>query len=1456
MKQLRIVYSLLILLASTSAFGRISSSEEIVSGSSNAIPYIFINESNSTENNQPNIDTTSARIENKAKHLTDYVKTNNRLIGNLIPNETYTLPIGLYKNIGGVEFIIALDEFELHPGGGMLKAYMVITFPGSTKELAFYADSVIFGPGSIDAAQLQLISDKTIKYGNFSMVFKKEQTAIDWDCNGYKSTTIAGDILFPSELLKPIDNKKELKGSFYTNFTDINDLYFGISLPAFEIKGLPDFEIHPENLFLDLSDLRNPTGLKFPDGYFPANQPTTLNNLWRGAYIPSFKIKLPKSFSKESSRIEIGAQNLIIDDQGLTGFIYAARCLEKDKGNISGWNISIDVFGIKLLKNQLTEFEIGGELAIPISEKSSAFRYKAIVDTKGELLFNVANKDTVKADLWCADLILYKNSIVEIKREATTKDYKPKAILHGNMNINASESVSLAKIEFEKLQIQTVSPIVSIGACKASSGRLKEFPVYISEIGFKSDEAKKRIGLDLTGGVNLMSDKEGGFTAEGSFTIWAKETVNNLGNTKYKFDKVQINGFLIDVNQGAFSLHGEIRVYDDDPTYGKGFKGNLNARFEPGITVGASGQFGTVKGFRYWYVDALASTPAGIPIFAGVAIYGFGGGISYKMKVTEPPVILFSEKAETKKDQSPKPGTFLSGTTYTPDNTLGLGLKSTVILGTHTKPEAVNGQVSFRIQFTAKHSVEYIKFTGMACMAAKLGTNPVTAPIGITMDITYNFTKKELYGISEAYVNMGIVKGLHEKNKAGTVVFLFNNQEWYINVGSPDKRLGVKVLNLMQMGNYFMVGTNIPHFPAPPEEVLNIIDNKEVQTVDKTLAATGNGFAFGSMFNVNTGEKEFLIFFGSLAIGAGFDIMLRDYGTAAYCEGSTPPLGINGWYAMGQAYAYLAGKIGVQFKLFGKKKKKEILSIAAAALLTAKLPNPMFFEGQAGGNYSILGGLVKGSCKFKFSIGDQCEIMGANPLGNISVISEISPAEGATDISVFNTPQVAFNMPIGEEFEMLDENEKNQKYKIELSHFNVMVNGVPFNGENKWNNDRTVISFETKDIYPSQTQVTVETKVKFLTLKDGKWIPFTVNGTEQFEEKTQTFTTGDRPDHIPSQCVEYVYPIQGMANLYWRESNSGYIQLTHDFGYLLNKEPEWQNTVVFFANSQNSQQVPFLYANENRRLTFTIPNNLSNETIYNIKITKQPVVTANSVDANVKSVITEQTDEYETTEADIEGVRSVDLERKLYQIDVRTSRFATFKEKMNSIAFQSYTITDQVLTGVSNLQRNGRCSEGFDQVDLNLIHMTFSLANNKWFTGTIRPLVYEGYPLHSSLRISYRDTSVLGLIPLKAGSIVSWSNNFNIENYAAGATVTYSCDMLFFKYTGNLVMYYDYIDLRDKSARYYNPSSPQSAAYQRFITGHFAPIKLFVGDRVNTTLKYILPGTNSSNSVAAIDMVY
>ncbi len=98
----------------------------------------------------------------------------------------------------------------------------------------------------------------------------------------------------------------------------------------------------------------------------------------------------------------------------------------------------------------------------------------------------------------------------------------------------------------------------------------------------------------------------------------------------------------------------------------------------------------------------------------------------------------------------------------------------------------------------------------------------------------------------------------------------------------------------------------------------------------------------------------------------GTEMLLKQYGEAVHCKGMSGRLGIDGWYAQAQAWAWVSAAIGMKVKLFRKERKFDILSGEMAAYLRGAGPNPIYFTGAVGGRFNILGGLVKGHCNFCF----------------------------------------------------------------------------------------------------------------------------------------------------------------------------------------------------------------------------------------------------------------------------------------------------------------------------------------------------------------------------------------------------------------------------------------------------------------------------------------------------------
>ena len=158
-----------------------------------------------------------------------------------------------------------------------------------------------------------------------------------------------------------------------------------------------------------------------------------------------------------------------------------------------------------------------------------------------------------------------------------------------------------------------------------------------------------------------------------------------------------------------------------------------------------------------------------------------------------------------------------------------------------------------------------------------------------------------MHGNLDVYVNIagGLLKGMGPNNLACAAVMHFSPDEWYIHIGTPDNPAGLKLLGFATMQSYFMVGHNIPGSPPPPAQVSSILGDIDLDYMaDENALGNGKGIAFGSRFDVSTGNLKFLIFYAKFSAGMGFDIMLKDYGNTQ-CAGRNGPIGINGWYANG-----------------------------------------------------------------------------------------------------------------------------------------------------------------------------------------------------------------------------------------------------------------------------------------------------------------------------------------------------------------------------------------------------------------------------------------------------------------------------------------------------------------------------------------------------------------------------
>ncbi len=1355
---------------------------------------------------------------NFAFRLLEEIKSADRFINTLDSLYTIDLPVGIatQDDKEAENYAIAVHQIKIRNGKGYLDAYMAFTIPGTTKKVAFKGVDIpfSFSGGVKDSVKLYLVSDFAVELSaNTTMILRGSgNTNVVWDCNGFKEMNVVADIVFDSTLFVPENpdgttRNEALRTSFRTTITDWNDLMVGVSIEPFQLKPLKGVGFSVTNAVFDLSDFKNPANIHFTEkhstDYFIDGNP----NIWQGFYIQEAQVRMPPQFRKKtdnelsadsaaaakagvslsdstysdsllSGRLSFYAQNLLIDELGFTALLGATDLLNLDEGDLSGWDFSVKSLSIDIQTNQLVSAGFSGQVRVPLLKDNNLLNYSATIGLNGTYAFTAGFADTLQLPLWAADLMLEPNSSLTIS--ATDKYFVPSLCLNGMLTVKAptekvdttSPKLELLRLTFQGMHIQTASPYFSVDQISYGSqqNRFSKFPVTITEVGIVNDD--NRVGLTVGLNVHFTGDIDGAFAGDGLFTLWGKKE-----DSKWKYDGIDIGLLSVDISKpNAFSLYGSVLFMKGDKIYGNGFKGELKANFA-GFEMQASALFGNVNDYRYWYADALFASTKGLPV-GPIAVYGFGGGAFYHVRQSSISDTTASEISRS-----------LSGIVYSPDKTSGLALKASVKFGLSGSENTMNGDAEFMINFQPDGGINQIGFTGNAYFAtnnfevntsgildkAKYVIQHTSGEVQIpketessqlygNISMLYDFPNKCFHANFDIYADIagGIIKGIGPGGKAGWGVMHFQPSYWYVNLGTPENPNGINVLNLAKMTNYFMAGTDIPGMPLPPTEVLSGLssDDKAYPTERSTLElTTGKGFAFGAGFNFDTGDRKWLMFYGRFGCGLGFDILMKNNGNRT-CENRSGALGINGWYAEGQAYGWIAANVGIEVDLPFYSGNYEIFDMGVAALLEAKAPNPFWMKGAVVGHYKILNGKVNGDFDFEFEIGEQCKLVAANPFGGMTIISEVKPANSETDVSVFTTPQVLFNLPVGETIEFEDENNKTRQYRIKLDYFKVgTAAGQPVKGSYTWNDRNDVLVFLSKEILPGETDLKADVRVIFEEYKNGDWFTVSKNGVVSSESKDVSFRTGIEPDYIPQHTVQYSYPGYRAFNYYKTEATTNFVKLYQGRTNLFNPGSEWvQKARIVPVSGGTATYFAYSYDDVNNQVNLSIPQTIGNNTIYRLELVNIPANTATSADENVEQETETQTVESEGYSADVdvttqtaEESRTELQEKVIYGMEFRTSNYNTFSEKLNGLSY-SDAITwelENPLIHSLTVNINGERFDNYEVVNLidgTMIKCVPILSETTWYNTYISPL----------LNLSPANMAAIGAKPLELPSLTSY----------------------------------------------------------------------------------------------------
>jgi len=600
---------------------------------------------------------------------------------------------------------------------------------------------------------------------------------------------------------------------------------------------------------------------------------------------------------------------------------------------------------------------------------------------------------------------------------------------------------------------------------------------------------------------------------------------------------------------------------------------------------------------------------------------GLGGGVYYHMNR---PDDAFGLPACSGNPSIPTQiGASLSGIVYTPDQSKSIGIKLTAAIALSSAERAFNANATFEMLFNSNGGLDRIWLYGNAKFMDELNLSALptyvkgnvpnnNAAISANLDIKLNFQTSTFDGNLEVYANVaGILVGASNGKVCDATLHFGGGQDWYIKIGSPSSRAGM-ILTIPGFGQlgmaqtYLQIGTNVDGIPPLPADIAALIDQEATRNPQ---VGSGAGFCFGVDLELGSKNFNFLIFYAGLSIHLGFDIAVLDYGSSTVCQGQNSPIGINGWYASGQIYAGIQGNVGIRVKIFGKKKEFNLVTLAVAAALQARLPNPFWARGDVGFSYNILNGLIKGQGDFGFEIGEQCVIMGQDdPFSNLPIILSTSPINNAQNVPVALNPSVNFNFPIGHPFEFEPLNGGSISYHIKLDELKLLWrNQYEIQIEPIWTEDKRRVMINTLSYLPGKDTFTLIIKVHV----DSSG----VNTHE--EERVVTFVTGVGLTKIPPGNVAGSYPLDGQFNFYKNEitSGKGYIQLKRGQPELFFEVSEYDTYVRFRGAGTGCIAIPLQVDAEaywEKKIEFDLPLGfLANGEVYEMQVLDFPRPDAN-----------------------------------------------------------------------------------------------------------------------------------------------------------------------------------------------------------------------------------------------------
>ncbi len=677
----------------------------------------------------------------------------------------------------GFRATMVISEIKLFSNYTQLHVYVMIesAILGDTP-LIFYSPDLKYSStsGIIGDAFIGLMADFPVHFfeGKVVLNFKKgtqglasdpqsysEGSFVEVACNGVENLAIAGDVIFSRDWIRPPTVNGTSTGRITSTFAVQNlkkpsELFVQLSIPAFEIKGVPDYVWEASDMSLDFSEIVSPAFITgktqidyqtmMPNGTMDVKSHILdgTNALWKGFHAGRIGVTIPRQLTEGANNqndIKIYVDNLIIDGNGIGGkaVVESAPLLAFGEANMNGWGIALDNMSFVIVHSTDWQVVFDGKIYVPLfadknnqtnnRNENDAIAYTAEIDPQNGYNFYASLTTDKNIPAWIANAEIKSTSFLQFGYN--TQDQKMEFTAHVDANISIdgkmtqNMDINLPTVGIRNLQI------ANHGTTKLQFGSIELIDLGAVDLGFL------KLEMDVNGGTAGNGSPEGRAYADGVYeradidfflkvTVAIGEDLTGTGGfvAEGKLEESTIAGGLdkwlkndlrlktvhviaeevipgISYFEAFLEFYKETEFGPNEQNWGNGFR--AFAIIRPKALFGelrAVAQFGSIPQAggdkkKYFMIDAAAEFTPGLPLSPAISIIGFGGGCYFNLERPSA-TQAFNQIALDSEDNDflTEYGATLSGVTLSPTNssTTVFGFMASVVL---TNPDPSGGAV-------------------------------------------------------------------------------------------------------------------------------------------------------------------------------------------------------------------------------------------------------------------------------------------------------------------------------------------------------------------------------------------------------------------------------------------------------------------------------------------------------------------------------------------------------------------------------------------------------------------------------------------------------------------------------------------------------------------------------------------------------------------------------------------